>query len=188
MRLHSTPLGGNSKRTQAVVEDVAARPSAASVGSAGANIAAEPLVAGETMPGLRANRLGVAAVAFFVVAAVAPMAAIVGGSPFVFASNGAAAPATFVLAGLLFAVFSVGSVARSRPISNAGGFVAYVAAGLGTRAATAAAGLAILTYVALQCALWGQYGVFAQATIEDKLGIDLPSWVWLFLTLAVVTA
>jgi len=165
-------------------EFVVATPSGATVGGPGANIAAEP----PAVPGLRPERLGVMAVAFFVVAAVAPMAAIVGGSPFVFASNGAAAPATFVLAGLLFAVFSVGYVAMSRHISNAGGFVAYVAGGLGTRAATAAAGLALLTYVALQCALWGQYSVFAQATIQDKLGLDLPAWIWLFLTLALVTA
>jgi amino acid transporter len=151
-------------------------------------IEGEPSVPAPATPGLRPGRLGVTAIAFFVVAAVAPMAAIVGGAPFVFASNGAAAPATFVLAGLLFAVFSVGYVTMSRHITNAGGFVAYVAAGLGTRAATAAAGLAILTYVSLQCALWGQYGVFAQATIEDKLGIDLPSAVWLFLTLGLVTA
>ena len=44
-----------------------------------------------------------------------------------------------MLAGLLFAVFSVGYVTMSRHLSNAGGFVAYIARGLGVRAGTAAA-------------------------------------------------
>ncbi|QYB01940.1 APC family permease [Rhodococcus sp. USK10] len=143
---------------------------------------------GEGRAGLRAGRLGVAAIVFFVVAAVAPMAAIVGASPVVFSVNGVAAPATYLLAALLFVVFSVGYVTMSRHITNAGGFVAYIAQGFGPRLATAAAGLAILAYTALQAALWSQYSVFAQQLITDKLGVDVPAWVLLFATLALVTA
>lgn len=142
----------------------------------------------EGRAGLRPNRLGALGVAFFVVAAVGPMAAIVGGSPLVFAANGASAPATYILAGLLFVVFSAGYVAMSRHISNAGGFVAYIARGLGPRAATAAAGMAIVCYVALLCGLWAFFGVFAHGTFADKLGIDLPGNLWLYIALVVVTA
>lgn len=137
--------------------------------------------------GLRRGRLGAGTIAFFVVAAVAPLAGLAGAAPVVFASNGPAAPATFILAGLLFAVFSVGYVAMSRQTSNAGGFVAYIARGLGTRAGGAAAWVTVLTYLAVQCALWSQYAVFAQVMFADTLGLDLPAPVWLYLTLALGT-
>jgi amino acid transporter len=137
--------------------------------------------------GLRPGRLGVAAIVFFVVAAVAPMAAIVGASPVVFSAIGVTAPLTYLLAALLFALFSVGYVAMSRHIRNAGGFVAYVAQGLGTRMATAAAALAILTYTALQSALWSQFSVFANQLLADKLGVDIPRPVLMFAMLLVVT-
>jgi amino acid transporter len=137
--------------------------------------------------GLRPGRLGVAAIVFFVVAAVAPMAAIVGASPVVFSAIGAAAPLTYLLAALLFAVFSVGYVAMSRHIRNAGGFVAYVAQGLGTRMATAAAALAMLTYTALQSALWSQFSVFANQLVADKLHVDISSPILMFVMLLVVT-
>jgi amino acid transporter len=137
--------------------------------------------------GLRRNRLGVVGVAFFVIAAVAPMAAIVGGSPVVFAASGAGTPAVFILAALLFAVFSVGYVTMSRHISNAGGFVAYIARGLGPRAGAAAAGVTILCYIALMCGLWSQYGVFAEQLVADRLGLAVPRELLLLLSVIVVT-
>ncbi|NAZ77746.1 amino acid permease [Kineococcus sp. T13] len=127
-------------------------------------------------------------VTFFVVAAVAPMAAVVGGSPVVFASIGAATPAVFLLAGALFAVFSVGYVTMSRRISNAGGFVTYVASGLGTRAGAAAAGVTVLFYIAVQCALWSQYGVFVTQLFAERFGLPVPRVVLLLASLLLVTA
>ncbi|RZL63801.1 MAG: amino acid permease, partial [Rhodococcus sp. (in: high G+C Gram-positive bacteria)] len=124
--------------------------------------------------GLRPGTLGVGAIIFFVVAAVAPMAAIIGASPVVFSANGATAPLVYLLAAALFVIFSSGYVAMSRHVRNAGGFVAYIAQGLGARIATAGAGLAILFYGSLQAALWSQFSVFANALIADKLGIDIP--------------
>lgn len=137
--------------------------------------------------GLRPGHLGAGAIIFFVVAAVAPMAALVGASPIVFSAQGATAPFVYLLAALLFAVFSIGYVAMSRHITNAGGFVAYIAQGLGARAATAAAALAILCYGTLQSALWSQFSVFAQSLIADKLGVNLPPWAILFVALFAVT-
>ncbi len=138
--------------------------------------------------GLRRGRLGVLGVTFFVVAAVAPMAAIVGGSPVVFASVGPGTPAVFLMAGALFLVFSVGYVTMSRHLTNAGGFVAYVARGLGTRAGAAVAGITVLCYVALQCGLWSQYGVFAAQLVENRLGVAVPREVLLLVSLVLVTA
>ena len=108
----------------------------------------------EGLSGLRANKLGVGAIVFLVVSAVAPMGAMVGGSPLVFVSSGAATPAIYLIVGALFAVFCVGYVNMSRHISNAGGFVAYVAHGFGPRAATATAGVTLVGYFALVAGLW----------------------------------
>ncbi|MCF6386720.1 APC family permease [Mycobacterium sp. MBM] len=137
--------------------------------------------------GLRPGRLGAGAIIFFVIAAVAPMAALVGASPIVFSAQGPTAPMVYLLAALLFAVFSVGYVAMSRHITNAGGFVAYIARGLGPKVATAAAALAILFYGTLQAALWSQFSVFAQSLLAEKLDVDLPRWLILFVALAMVT-
>ena len=139
-------------------------------------------------PRLASDKLGVMAVAFFVVAAAAPMAALVGASPVIFASVGPAAPLVYAIAALLIALFAVGYLRMSRYITNAGGFVAYIAKGIGNKWATAGAGLAILCYVTLQIGLWSQYGVFAQSLIVDLFDVDLPPVVWILLTLAVVTA
>jgi amino acid transporter len=133
-------------------------------------------MAPEPGPGLRPGRIGVLGIAFFVIAAVGPMAAIVGASGLVFAANGPAAPSTYVIAALLFAVFSVGYVAMSRHVTNAGGFVAYVAKGLGTKPAGAAAGLAVLCYLTVACSLYGIFSVIAEPTIDAELGVHLPYW------------
>lgn len=137
--------------------------------------------------GLRPGHLGAGAIIFFVVAAVAPMAALVGASPIVFSAQGATAPFVYLLAALLFAVFSIGYVAMSRHITNAGGFVAYIAQGLGARVATSGAALAILFYGTLQSALWSQFSVFAQSLVADMAGVTLPPWVIMFIALAAVT-
>ena len=60
----------------------------------------------------------------------------------------------------------------SRHIANAGGFVAYIARGLGPRAATAAAGMAIVCYVALLCGLWAFYGVMYGALFYAYVYIE----------------
>lgn len=140
-----------------------------------------------TQSGLRRGSLGAGTIAFFVIATVAPLAGVAGASPVVFASNGAAGPATFVLAGVLFAVFSVGYVAMSRLTSNAGGFVAYIARGLGIPTATAAAMIGIVGYVAIQCALWAQFSVFAESLIFNLVGVHIPAWIILSVVLIVTT-
>lgn len=136
---------------------------------------------------LASNKLGVLAIAFFVVAAAAPMAAVIGASPVVFSSVGPAAPLVYVIAALLIALFAVGYLRMSRHITNAGGFVAYIAKGLGNKWATGGAGLAVLTYLSLQVGLWSQFGVFAQALLDSLAGLDVPPLVWIVVFIAIVT-
>lgn len=137
---------------------------------------------------LRSNKLGVFAIAFFVIAAAAPMAAVVGTGPVVFASVGPAAPLIYAIAALLIALFSVGYLRMSRFVMNAGGFVAYIAKGLGTPWATAGAGLAVLMYLSLQVGLWSQFGVFAGQLLESITGLSVPPVIWIIVLLVITTA
>lgn len=141
----------------------------------------------ETGGGLRRNRLGVMAIAFFVVAAAAPMAAFVGASPVLFSIVGAATPLLYVIAAALIAIFAIGYLKMSQTIVNAGGFVAYISQGLGNKIAAGAAGIAIFTYVTLQVGLFSQYGIFAQGLVVSLTGIDLPPVFWIVVTILVVT-
>lgn len=78
---------------------------------------------------LRRNAIGVSHIVFFVVAAAAPLTAVVGASPAAFAfGNGPGVPATYLLVGVLYLLFSVGFTAMSRFIGSAGGFYPYIAA------------------------------------------------------------
>lgn len=128
---------------------------------------------------LRANKLGVVAIAFFVVAAAAPMAAVVGASPVLFSASGGGTPVIYAIAALLVALFAVGYLRMGQHITNAGGFVAYIAKGLGNRWATGGAGIAILTYLSLQIGLWSQFGAFAQLLGTSLMGFELPVYLWI---------
>lgn len=136
---------------------------------------------------LRANKLGVTRIVFFVVASAAPLGAFVGGSPVLYAFAGSATPLVYILAGLVMAVFAVGYLKMSRHTLNASGFVSYISKGLGNRAGGAAAGLAVVTYTALQIGFFGLFGVFARGLFAEHLGLDLPELVWILLALVFVT-
>ncbi|QJY49985.1 APC family permease [Pseudonocardia broussonetiae] len=159
-------------------------------GRSGSNPTAAPAPTPSEPPAagvLAADRLGVVAIAFFVVAAAAPMAAVVGASGVLFSAVGPATPLVYVLAALMIALFAVGYLRMSRHITNAGGFVAYIAKGLGNRWASGGAGLAVLTYLTLQVGLWSQFGVFTQSLVADLTGLSLPPLVWILVVLALVT-
>ena len=137
---------------------------------------------------LKANSLGFIGVAFFVISAAAPMAAFVGASPVIFSLVGPAVPLVYVTVALVIAIFAIGYLKMSRHVVSAGGFVAYISRGLGKNAATGAAGIVVVTYLALQIGLWSQFGVFAQQLAADFLGIDLPVWVWILGFIVITTA
>lgn len=132
---------------------------------------------------LRRNAIGVAGLVFLVVAAVGPMGAVLGATPLVFMQNGAGASGTYLLAAVLFGVFSVGYVAMSRYVGTAGGFVTYIARGFSHRAGTAAGYAALLVYGAMLCGLYGAFAVFTQEALHEHLGIDVP---WEAITLVTV--
>jgi len=117
-------------------------------------------------------------VVFLVVAAAAPLAAMVGTVPLAFAiGNGAGVPATFVFAGLTLLCFSAGYAAMSSRIVNTGGFYTYMARGLGRPPAVAGGLVAVIAYNAVTVGLAGAFGYFAHL-IASAHGLNLPWEVW----------
>ena len=108
---------------------------------------------------LRKNSLGVGAVTFLVISAAAPLTAVAGGVPIsMLLGNGAGIAGSFLLVTIILLLFAVGYCAMARHVSNAGGFYAYAARGLGGRVGGAAALVAILSYNAMQIGVLGLLG------------------------------
>lgn len=134
---------------------------------------------------LAKNSVGLAHIVFFVVAAAAPLTAVVGASPAAFAfGNGAGVPGAFVLAGILYLLFSVGFTAMSRHVGGAGAFYTYITHGIGKPAGVGGALMALVTYSAVQIAVYGLFGVFMAGAMAPV--VALPWWVWSFAALLVV--
>jgi amino acid transporter len=117
-------------------------------------------------------------IVFLVIAAAAPLAAMVGTVPLAFAiGNGAGFPAMFAFAGVTLYLFSVGYAAMSRRIVNTGGFYTYLSCGLGKPAAVAGGLIAVVAYNAVTVGLAGAFGYFAQL-VAHSYGLDLPWELW----------
>lgn len=131
---------------------------------------------------LAPNRLGIAGIVFFVVAAAAPLVGMTGAVPVAIAlGNGAAAPGAYLVAGLILLIFSVGYSAMSHQVSNSGAFFAFVGRGLGLTAGIGSAFVSLLAYVAVQLSIYGFFGSVA----HDRFPA-LPWWAWALIAWAVV--
>lgn len=117
-------------------------------------------------------------IVFLIVAAAAPLGAMVATVPLAFViGNGPGVPAMFVFAGLTLICFSVGYAAMGRRIVNAGGFYTYLARGLGRPAAVAGGFVALIAYNTITIGVLGGVGYFA-AAIAGSHGLDLPWELW----------
>ena len=117
---------------------------------------------------LKKNSLGVASISFLVVSAAAPLTGAGGGiPPSMLFGNGAGIAGSFAIVTVILLLFSVGYVAMSRHIRNAGAFYAFTAQGLGGRMGGAAAMVAILSYNAMQVGLLGLFGAVASGTYSQ---------------------
>ncbi|WP_341976037.1 APC family permease [Microbacterium sp. LWO13-1.2] len=123
---------------------------------------------------LRGGSLGVPAIVFFVVATAAPLAAVLGAGPVVFAFSGVGGPAMYVIAAAVLLLFGVGFAAMSRFATSAGGFAAFAGKGLGRHAGYLMAGVAILAYAGMLIGLFGQFAVFAADLLATLFGWDIP--------------
>ncbi|MEO5665155.1 MAG: APC family permease [Nocardioides sp.] len=136
--------------------------------------------------GLKRGALGTPGIVFIVVSAAAPLMVMVGVAPIAFLVAGVSAPTIYLAAGITLTVFAVGFTTMARHVTNAGGFYAYIALGLGKGAGTVAALLALFSYNALEIGVFGLLGVSANATFADVFGLDLPWYVWALAGVALV--
>ncbi|TDC11037.1 APC family permease [Nonomuraea longispora] len=137
---------------------------------------------------LARNRLGIAGVVFFVVAAAAPLVGMTGAVPMaIVLGSGAGAPGAYLVVGLILLVFSVGYSAMSHRVTNTGAFFAYVGRGLGVAPGVGSAYVSLLAYLTIQLAVFGFFGAVMTGQMNATLGIDLAWWVWALIAWAAVT-
>jgi len=133
----------------------------------------------ETQPStqLRQGALGLGFIVFLVISAAGPLVAIAGGFPIgIMLGNGAGTPSLIIATVAILLMFAAGYTAMSRHITNAGGFCAFTAHGLGGAAGGAAAMLALLGYNAMQIGLYGMFGAVASRFLSAHLGLHAPWW------------
>ncbi|AHH20007.1 putative amino acid permease [Nocardia nova SH22a] len=127
----------------------------------------------------RSAKLTASRIVFLVVAAAAPIAAMVGLAPLQYAmGNGAGTPATYVIAGAVLLCFGVGYAAMSRHITNTGGFYTFITRGLSRIAGVPSALVAVIAYSAVGLQLAGGFGYFVSNAIEQFTGISTPWFLW----------
>jgi len=126
---------------------------------------------------LAAGQLGVADLVFFTWTATTPLTVIAGLIVTGYAATGQTGiPVSFLLVGGVLAVFAPGFVAMARHVGNAGAFYSFIARGLSRELGVGAAWLALISYNALQVALYGAVGVAGIPVAQRYLGISPPWW------------
>jgi amino acid transporter len=135
---------------------------------------------------LAKGRLGIWSVVFFVVAAAAPLTVVAGGATTGFAITGSLGiPIAYVAIAAILALFSVGYVAMSRHVVNAGAFYTYIARGLGRVFGVGGAFVAVYAYLAMGVGLYGGLGVVASGYLT-RFGVNVSWWVCALVGLVLV--
>lgn len=135
---------------------------------------------------LRSNTLGVAAIVFLVLAAVAPLTGIVVVASLAIAlGNGGGAPASFFIVAVILLFFAIGYAQMSKQMVNSGGFYAFVVKGLGRTGGLVAGLIATLGYNFFVVGTIGTSGFFMQVIIAQLTGLDISWIVWGLLSIIV---
>jgi amino acid transporter len=138
-----------------------------------------------TQPQLRGS-LTTGRIVMLVVAAAAPLGVVIGNVPIgLILGNGAGLPVAFLIAASLIACSAAGYVAMSRAVPSAGGFAAFVTAGLGPRLGRGTAYAIAVAYFAGVLALATGFGYFSNLILAG-LGIELPWFAWTVAAMTVV--
>jgi cation diffusion facilitator CzcD-associated flavoprotein CzcO/amino acid transporter len=120
------------------------------------------------------KQLSTARVIFLVIAAAAPLGAIVGNVPLALGgSAGIGMPVGFLIVGLILACFAAGYAAMSREIISTGAFYTYIGQGLGKPAGIVAAYCSILAYGGYAVGLAAAFGYFV-SLLFGQLGMVVP--------------
>ncbi|WP_055492112.1 APC family permease [Streptomyces sp. TP-A0356] len=135
---------------------------------------------------LKPNAVGLLGVVFMTIATAAPITAMTGNVPFmVSAGNGIGAPASYLVAMVVLAIFSVGFTSMAKHITSTGAFYGFISYGLGRTVGLASGLLATFAYVVFEPALIGIFSTFATTTLRDQTGVHVPWWAFALLMLAI---
>jgi amino acid transporter len=135
---------------------------------------------------LRRNALGVWEIAFFVIAAAAPLMVIAGAAFTTFRLGGIGAPNAYVIAGIVLLFFAIGFTAMSKYIKNAGAFYAYILRGLGKPIGVGAALVAVFAYSILNIGFYGLFAYFANTTVQQLFGVNVSWKIWIIVGVLIV--
>ncbi|WP_233624364.1 APC family permease [Actinoplanes sp. ATCC 53533] len=113
-----------------------------------------------------AGRLGGAPVALLALGVTVPAAVVAGARPLIFLGLG-----------LLLLTFAAGYVTMARRMPHPAPLYCFVARGLGRPLGLGAAALALLSYTALQLALYGTVGAAVAPLLDGWFGITAAWWV-----------
>ena len=140
-------------------------------------------------PALARRHLSTTALVFMIIAASAPLTVLAGGVPTNFAVSGLlGVPISYVVLGVVLALFAVGYGAMSGHVQNAGAFYAYISEGLGQRQGIASAVLALVSYNMMQIGLYGMFGFAFGSALGQWTGLDVPWWAAALIGWAIVGA
>lgn len=146
-----------------------------------------PNAAGTAAEHRLTGSLGAGSIVFMVVAAASPLTVIAGGTPLgILLGNGPGYPAMFAAVAVVLLVFSVGLSTMSRLVPRPGAFFTYVGYGLNRRWGLGTAYLALLTYTAVQVAVYAYAGFSLAAAVTALGGPTLPWWLYTLATVALV--
>ena len=130
------------------------------------------------------GNLGVTAIVFMVVAAAAPLTVVGGTMPLGFGlGNGVGLPVTFVFAAVILCLFTVGLSRMAQAVPKPGAFYTYIRQGLGPTAGTAAACVAIASYIVVPLATSAYAGVQVDLAVTSLGGPHIPWFVYSIATI-----
>ena len=131
--------------------------------------------------GLAKKSIGTSSLFWFLVGASAPMTVLVGGVIATYALTGVVGtPLSFLVLSVALGLFSVGYVAMARHVPHAATFYAFFARGLGRVWGVASSFVALLSYNALQIALYGLIGSSLAGLIGGQW------WIWALAIWAII--
>ena len=133
---------------------------------------------------LRPNAVGLGGVLFMTIATAAPITAMLGNVPIAVGSgNGQFAPAGFMVATLILALFAIGYAQMARFITATGAFYGFISHGLGRIVGMASGVTVTMTYIVFEAALVGIFAFFCEDLINTVFSVHIP---WLILAFAML--
>src|SRR5882724_9659596 len=134
---------------------------------------------------LRKGAIGLGGVLFLTVTGAAPISAMLFNTPIVVGyGQGVGAPAAFMFATIVLAVFSVGYVAMARKKTTAGGFYSYISHGLGRELGIGTGYASVVAYSVFEASLAGGFAYFLNLKL-NQFGVNI-GWPWLALAMVLL--